>query len=91
MLFHVRSQAPKGFAPSATTGERGAPVATWVLSISRVLAGIGILAALLAGAFAAHSQHWEEGSSALLHLSEVVFGGVVGVIFGERVAIRDAE
>lgn len=85
MLFHVRLPSPKGASP--TTGEPAPP--RYVFSIVRGVVGLAFFLALLVGAFAAKSQSWDDGATALLHMSEVVFGGLAGLIFGEKLAISN--
>jgi len=86
MIFHVRLPEPKGF--SETTALESA-VPRFALSVARTVVGFAFFAALIVGAFIAKSQKWDEGANILLHMSEVVFGGLAGLIFGERMAISN--
>jgi hypothetical protein len=53
--------------------------------------GIRFFVLLILGAFVAQSQNWDEGAKVLLHMGEVAFGGLAGLIFGERMAIKDVN
>ena len=47
--------------------------------------GLGILLFLLA--FLAFEAGWSDGSTSLLHLAEIVFGGIIGAMVGEHTAV----
>jgi hypothetical protein len=82
MLFHV--PIPKrGFSPDS--GAKNPP--RYTVSWIRVASGLLVFFILLLAAFVAHLQHWIEGATILLHMCEVIFGGIVGLLFGEKVAI----
>jgi hypothetical protein len=91
MLFHVRSPEARGFAPKPNKTEGRDREPPWELSLWRILGGLALLALPLVGAFVAKSLYWDEGATTMLHLTEVAFGGLVGSIFGEKIAISDAE
>jgi len=84
MIFHVKSSEERGFAPTRSPST-GSPEyhASWI----RVFLGILLLALLLGGALLSKRWSWPEGSSALLHMAEVSFGGLAGLFFGERTGI----
>ncbi len=86
MLFHV-TDTERGFAAKAGRGGSH----QYKFSFLRGLMGFLFLVILLIGSFVAQSQHWEDGAKALLHMSEVVFGGLVGLIFGEKIAIDNVS
>ena len=83
MIFHV-PVAEMGMAPKV--GDKDS--SNYILSIARILIGIVMLMALLALAFFAYSQGWSEGTTVLLHMSEVTFGGMIGIVFGERMGLQ---
>jgi hypothetical protein len=82
MIFHKREKGA-GFA-RPVPGERR----RYRLDIARVLLGILLLISLLGGAYLAKQNGWEEGSWTMTHMAGVLFGLVVGAIFGEEAALR---
>jgi hypothetical protein len=89
VLFHVQTPPAKGFSPAKKGPD--APQNKWWFSPVRGLAGIFFLIVIVVAAFFAHQSDWKEGSDMLLRFAEIVFGGIVGLIFGERLALNDVN
>lgn len=85
MLFHAKALASQGMAPG------GGKAGQYIFSFIRGLLALVFLAALFVGAYLAHTGGWGEGATTLLHMAEVAFGGVSGLILGERLALNATE
>jgi hypothetical protein len=81
MIFHVKPPAPQGMGPGSSRAGQ------YIFSVIRAILALLFLAALFTGAYFAHTGGWSEGATTLLHMAEVAFGGVTGLIIGERLAL----
>jgi hypothetical protein len=91
MFFHVRrAESPGLLRLKEDGGKRGARAA---YEFSPTRAGLGLLAVAIIGGFmlACKAVGFDEGATAMLHLLEVIVGGLVGLLFGERVALQSQE
>ena len=57
------------------------------IDLLRILLGFLLLVALLGGAYMAKRAQWDEGAWGMSHMAAIVFGLVVGAIFGKEAAI----
>jgi hypothetical protein len=56
-------------------------------SVSRIVVAVGVLALIfLAGVYCAHDPAMKDWSAPLLHTFELLLGGMVGIIVGEKTA-----
>lgn len=85
MLFHTPTQA-RGF-----TSEGGASAVQYALDLRRVLLGVGLLLGIVIAAFVAQARGWSEGTTTFLHLTEVLAGGLVGLIIGEHSRVNTSQ
>ena len=65
--------------------------ANYKFNLARFIIGVCLVVGLIGAAFAAKSIHWENGASTLLDFSKIALGGLVGLLFGERNAIRQIQ
>jgi hypothetical protein len=87
MLFHVRKSVSTGFVETPEGGKAAAPVKQYEFSPERVL--FAMLALLLVGGLmlGCWGLGYAEGATAMLHLFEVMAGGLAGLLFGERMGM----
>lgn len=85
MIFFRRDPESRGFGPGGTPTP-----GTFRLIVARVAFGFALLLLLLGAALGAHSMQWHDGAVTMLHMAEVLFGGLVGLLFGEGMAAKDS-
>ena len=85
MLFY-RKAMDRGFS----AGRDGARY-RYELDRIRLLLAAVVVALVFVGAFLCRREGWQEGSTVLLHLGEIAFGGLVGLLFGEREIQRQVQ
>ena len=82
MILHKTPAPARGFSG-------GEPSAPPVLDFKRILAALGFVVILFLLALLAWRAGWDAGSAASLHMAEVAFGAVVGVLLGEKAALAN--
>jgi hypothetical protein len=85
MVFYTKE--PPGREFSGET-ERERSGSGYSLSVGRLVGATVFLTGLLLLSFLAWYLKWPEGSAAILHMAEVAFGGIAGLLFGERGAVK---
>ena len=87
MLFHTLQETQaRGFASEDDTRVTGRHYA---LDFRRVMLGVILLLGFVIAAFVAESRGWSQGTTTFLHLTEVLAGGLVGLIVGENSGIKE--
>jgi len=91
VIFHRIAASDRGFSPGLGGREDTGGQAKYEIDIGRCLLAVGFLVLLFVASFAAWAVNWTDGSATILHMAEVVFGGVAGLFFGERGAISSGH
>jgi hypothetical protein len=86
MIFHKRAAGSREFADSGKPGARQDKFETNYVNLA---IGLAVLILLAGAAFLGHWLEWEKGSTMFLHFAELWFGGVTGMFFGERLALKE--
>lgn len=82
MLFHRLSPESRSFAPSGKGKQE------YQLDPLRLGLALLLFILLIGAAFLAKWMQWGEAVTLFLHLGEVTFGGIIGLFFGERSALK---
>ena len=65
--------------------------ANYKFNLARFAIGVFLLGALIGAAFVAKWINWENGATTLLEFSKIALGGLVGLLFGERNAVKQIQ
>jgi hypothetical protein len=82
MFFYAKRPASRSFSPSGVEKDE-----RYRLEPMRLVLAVVIFTLLVVAAFVAKVINWPEAMTLFLHLSEVTFGGLIGLFFGEKTAI----
>jgi hypothetical protein len=84
VIFHKEIIEGRSFAP----GSKAATGRTYETDYAKVALALGVMVLMATAAFIGRWLAWPEAASAFLHLTEVSAGGIIGMFYGERTAIR---
>ena len=65
--------------------------ANYKFNLARFIIGVCLVGGLVGAAFAARLINWEYGATNLLDFAKIALAGLVGLLFGERNAIRQVQ
>ncbi|UWU68200.1 hypothetical protein [Bradyrhizobium sp. NC92] len=57
--------------------------------LARFVVGLLLVGGLIGASFLAKSMQWQSGADTLLDLGKIAFGGLVGLLFGEKNAVKE--
>lgn len=58
---------------------------------ARFLIGVCLVGGLIGASFLARSIQWDDGAKTLLNFGQIALGGLVGLLFGERNALKQTR
>jgi hypothetical protein len=91
MIFHSIRPRTKGMTDAGLelpAASGSGPAANFQTDWIRLSFAFGFLILLGVAAFVARGIAWNEAAVAFLHLLEVAAGGIAGLLFGERIALK---
>ena len=65
--------------------------ANYRFNLARFVVGVCLVCGLVAASFAAKYIHWDIGAETLLDLGKTALGGLVGLLFGEKNAVKEVQ